>query len=58
MDSVNDNPCVYSWGRSDPKFKQEYNSFNEYLTDVFQVVIDNIQKIAGNDLKRGKWLDK
>jgi hypothetical protein len=42
MDSANDNPCVYSWDRSDPKFKKEYNSFTEYLIDVFQEGIDNL----------------
>jgi len=34
--------CVYSWDRSDPTFSKEYESFTEYLIDVFQEGIDNL----------------
>ena len=42
MNTVDNDAFVYSWDRSDPVIKKEYNSFAEFLIDVFQERIDNL----------------
>jgi len=39
--STNNDPCVYSWYRSYPELVKRYESFTDFLADIFQEAIDN-----------------
>jgi len=41
MNTTNDDPSVYSWYRSYPELVKRYDSFYDFLADVFQEAIDN-----------------
>ena len=41
MEAVENDPCVYSWDRSDPTYKREYDDFTAFLIDAFREAIDN-----------------